>query len=232
MGSNAAFAFNVGARVIARVGNPFGAAYNQGIVTSITNGTTIVVTLDASYGLPNESNSVLAGGGMTLIQVAGFAPKLSTEDSLYPGSGEEYAYRILGSLQINDVSEICHVRHLGEPWLFLIAHTALDKTVLVTTTFELGLGRHVPIDSRYAILSSQAVNTNSTGLARSAILHNKLPFIIRTSNTAISGVNVVDTGTVAVCPHDSSIETVITLTEGANGRTIVGTLGFLPNEAF
>lgn len=109
-GRDIGYRMTVGARVLCRESTALGALWNHGTITA-RDAVSITVQLDNSalYG-----TALVAAGG-TIIQLDKFEPRLSTEDSLYPGGGSEYTFAYLGSLSIGDKdSEIGQARKRGD----------------------------------------------------------------------------------------------------------------------
>lgn len=139
--------FNLGSRIIARVSTALGANYNQGIITAVTS-TTIVATMDADYGVANESNAALSTSVYEIIQTDNFAPRIYNEDFLYPGSGTEYQYAYIGNIFTDGSSDIVSTRKRGEYHSFPVVNTELRSGITSTNIYVISLSRWLPIGTK------------------------------------------------------------------------------------
>ena len=141
--------FGIGSRVIIRKGTGLapGNEYNQGTVVAHESAK-ITVDLDALYtDVTIESNVSLIGlTGLEIFQTDNFSPRMYNQNSLYPGSGIEYQYSYIGSIQTNDTFDIRHVRQLGD-WYMLPVESYLICTHVTTVTMmhDVTLARWIPV---------------------------------------------------------------------------------------
>lgn len=94
--------FTVGARVICRAGTALGDNYNQGVITARA-ANTVTVTLDATYGAINETNTTIVGMvNGELMQTDSFTPFVAATGAVFGG----YHYTYMGSLFVDSSSNI------------------------------------------------------------------------------------------------------------------------------
>lgn len=172
--SSNASSFVVGARVIVRASALKGSAFNQGIITDVTQ-TTLTVTLDTDYGAATENNGTVSGTGNTVIQTDKFEPKMSDELSLYPGGGTEYQFCYMGHMQTDENSDILRLRYRGEKynWAYAFATVIHNQTGLSTpgtTTVHICLARWVPLHARRARFQLAAQRSAGSGIGSILIL--------------------------------------------------------------
>ena len=139
--------FNIGARVIIRQGTALSGSYNQGIVVAHTS-SAVTVQLDSLYTeIDREPNTTLASlTGLEMFQIDNFAPRMYNEDSLYPGSGVEYQYSYLGSIQTDNTFNMRHVRYAGDWYPFPVeSYIVYTDTNTVTSMFNVCLARWIPV---------------------------------------------------------------------------------------
>lgn len=160
--------FNVGARVICRVGINIGDDYNQGTVTEIESATSIKIKLDSTYGAIAETNTDLSGSGIDIIQTNFFAPKLdNSENTVYPGNGVQYSYKFIGLIQTDANIEIINFARAGQ-WIYLhpfILH--FSKSSQTTSSTETTcLSRIIPVSTNKLLgVFIVTVNSGTTGHA-------------------------------------------------------------------
>jgi hypothetical protein len=156
--------FNLGSRVICRQGTLIGDDYNQGTVTAIVSATSIKIQLDDSYGGIVETNTDLSGSGIEILQTNFFAPKMdTTTESLYPGGGVEYAYRFIGLVQSDDLSDI---HNFAKPGKFLYTRPLSMKVATATTSgiTTQCLSRWVPINTdRFLMQGNGNMSSGTSG---------------------------------------------------------------------
>lgn len=151
--ANRTYAYPVNCRVLVREGTATTSNYNQGTVLSRTS-TTITIALDnVSVGDAGGYGSNLNTGNTgSIIQLDNPAPYLPSSDSLYPGGGVEYQYCYMGSLSVDNASDLFEWRHRGDPRLFpdgnMVFYSASGITA--TTTSIQSAARWLDVRTRLA----------------------------------------------------------------------------------
>lgn len=166
VGTNQGNRFAVGSRVVCRngttgeVNGAAGSLWNQGYVTA-TAADTITVALDASWGLSVNNNTAMNGtSSVEIFQLDRFEPRVGGESATYNG-GQPYTY--LGLARTDSSSELDWVRKRGEPYPLLGSFDAIVRTgITASESFQVGLGRYVPLGTRQIYLTTFTALTAGT----------------------------------------------------------------------
>lgn len=234
------FRFNVGARILARAGVAPGSAYNQGIITAVTS-TTIVATLDAAYGVANESNAAIVNP-VELLQLDKFTPSVpaqaTTFGQLIGGVQVPYQYTYMGMLHSGATTELAWVRNIGDFYPLLTRRLIAMITQLNTgSTINIAsLARYIPRSIR--TVAMQLVLTRTGGPSSSYLdafaFHPRTAvtvfgrFVAATIPTGVTvNASVQTTGTVDIQPLYSTYLRYLQSFANADGVTSIYLLGYL-----
>lgn len=210
--------FSVGARLLARIGTAQGDSYNQGTITAVTL-ETITATMDALYtDVDIEQNTTLATlTGLEIGQLDNFAPRMWNQDSLYPGSGVEYQYSYLGSLQTDVNLDIRRPRKRGEAlgfrvqWFKVFSQTA----AAVTISQRVCLARWLPLGTRAVTGLLTISGSNVNGFIKVQTDPTVATWGVTGARTAGGGIS--STSYIALTRfHNTTLLYELNVTPGAN----------------
>ncbi len=229
-GINTGRIFTPNARVIVREGitadsgagaGTGGSPYNQGTITAVSEiGTSITVTLD---NVSTHGTALTAATAGTVIQLDRFEPRLSTEDSLYPGGGTEYNYTYMGSLFVDSNQNISTWRKRGDI-NYNLGATIFDETVSSTTPWTRTMARHIGLHTKTVEVALHIAQT--AGAAPGASIHIAgLSTHLLVANSAILGF-IQDFDEVITDGRSGILEIRMTIPGGVTCRGVITPRGY------
>lgn len=183
-----AYQFTIGARVCVRNTNGTAPAYewNWATITSITNSTTIVLTMDnEAYG----TNITSATSG-EILQWNMFRPYVvsASGQALYTPN-----YRLCGELHTDASGNVLRIYKSDECLRdFPVGSNAVCySSTTVVSGADLYLGRWIPIWATFAAFQSEARATSAS--LRVALTNNRSSYSLLYNQTQIANISVRDT---------------------------------------